>query len=151
VRAFHFNLDRVREWRTRQLELEEAGLQQLLAEKASLKARAAALEREREAARQAVAQQGSATGQDLGALDAFFRYVAMERQKLAAAQTACERRICVQQQQVIVARRRVEVIERLREKRLADWRAGFDREQENLAAELFLAKWKKRGQGDRGI
>ncbi len=142
MKAFHFNLDRVRDWRARQLELEESALRRMLAERAALEARAEGLERERGEARQAVAGSGSATGQDLAALDAFLRHAALEKRRLAEARAACLQRITVQQGQVLAARRRVEVIERLRERRRAEWQAASDREQENLAADLFLAKWK---------
>jgi hypothetical protein len=38
------------------------------------------------------------------------------------------------------ARRQAELLERLREKALGQWRAAANKEQEDLASELFLAK-----------
>jgi len=45
---------------------------------------------------------------------------------------------------VLRARRDVRVIEKLRERRLAEWQAEADRELEGLAAEVFLARWGRR-------
>jgi hypothetical protein len=43
----------------------------------------------------------------------------------------------------VEARRRVRLLEKLEEKQLRLWKEDADREQENLSAELYLAKWVK--------
>lgn len=142
MKAFRFPFDRVRQWRAQQLEIEEVRLQKLFADRQAIRAQRAALDEERLREERAVRAPGSAAAQDLAVLDAFGRYVVAEKKKLTEAEAGCATRIAAQQQQVTEARRRVELLDRLKEKRLAEWRLEFDREQENLAGELFLAKWR---------
>jgi hypothetical protein len=52
----------------------------------------------------------------------------------------CEARIIEQRNQVMEARRQFELLDRLRQKLYEEWRAAGNKEQEELAAELFLAK-----------
>ena len=59
--------------------------------------------------------------------------------KLSAWQT----RAVSQQRAVVEARRRVRLMEQLEERRFRAWQADAGREQENLAAELYLARWKR--------
>jgi len=44
---------------------------------------------------------------------------------------------------VLKAERDVRLLEKLREKRLGEWQAAADKEQEALASELFLAQWHR--------
>jgi hypothetical protein len=46
---------------------------------------------------------------------------------------------------VAEARRRVRLIEKLEDRRFRQWQANADREEENLSAELYLARWKPAG------
>jgi flagellar export protein FliJ len=142
MKAFRFPFDRVRRWRAQQLEMEEAKLQKLFSERNSIRAARAVLAEERMAEERAVRAPGAATASDLAALDAFVRYVVAEQRRLNGAESDCENRIAAQQREVAEARRRVELLNRLKEKRQAEWQHEFDREQETLAGELFLAKWK---------
>lgn len=142
MKAFRFPFDRVRQWRAQQLEIEEARLQKLFQERNAIRAARTVLAEERLSEENAVRASGSATAQELSALDAFVRYVLAEYQRLNRLEADCEARITAQRQQVADARRRVELLDRLKEKRRAEWQLEFDREQENLSGELFLAKWK---------
>jgi flagellar export protein FliJ len=142
MKAFRFPFERIREWRGQQLEIEEARLQRLFAERNALRARRAELDRQRLAEEQALRAPAVAQAEELAALDAFARYVIAEKKRLGEAEAECERRIEAQQAAVLEARRRVELLDRLKEKQLSEWRREFDREQENLAGELFLAKWR---------
>jgi hypothetical protein len=44
----------------------------------------------------------------------------------------------------LAVRREVETLESMRERSLAEWRRGVDREEEALAAELYLARFSMR-------
>ena len=46
---------------------------------------------------------------------------------------------------VIEARRKFELLDRLREAALNEWQAAVNKEQEDLAAELFLARSRRKG------
>lgn len=140
MKAFRFPLERVLEWRARQVEIEEARLQALALEREGLAQRAADLEREVEEARRSVMAAGSPAVEELLALDRFHRYAVSQRARLAAATKDCEKRMAEQRTRVAEARRRQELLARLRQRRRAEWQAAFDREQDDLAAELHLAK-----------
>ena len=140
MKAFRFPLERVLEWRTRQVEIEEAKLQSLAAEREALRRRAADLESELEEAGRSVVAMRSPASEELFALDRYHRYAVSERVRLAAAAHDCEKRMAGQRDRVAEARRRQELLEHLRQRRRAEWQAAFDREQDNLAAELHLAK-----------
>ena len=142
MKAFRFPFDRVRQWRAQQLEIEEAKLQRLFAEQNAIRLARKALAEERLAEERAVCASGSTAAAELAALDAFVRYVVAEQKRLNGEEQNCDQRIAVQQKQLAEARRRVELLDRLKEKRLTEWWLEFDREQETLAGELFLAKWK---------
>jgi hypothetical protein len=45
---------------------------------------------------------------------------------------------------MLEARRRLRLLERLRERRLAEWCSARDKELEDLVSEAYLAKWKRR-------
>jgi hypothetical protein len=44
---------------------------------------------------------------------------------------------------MVEARRRVRLLEKLEQKQLRLWKEEANRQQENLSAELYLARWKK--------
>ncbi len=142
MKAFHFQFDRVRQWRAQQLEMEKTQLPKLFEERNRIEGRRRALDRERQEEVQRVLGAGSAMAAELAALDAFTRWVKAEGHRLLDAESAVTQRIAAQQQRVVEASRRVELLDRLKQKRLSEWRSEFDREQENLAGELYLAKWR---------
>ena len=51
---------------------------------------------------------------------------------------------------MLEARRRCRLLERLKERRLAEWTAERDQELEEMAAETYLARWS-RGRGVRPL
>ena len=52
------------------------------------------------------------------------------------------KKLAEQQKIMLEACRRSRLLERLKERRLVEWRGACDREVDELAAESFLAKWK---------
>ena len=44
---------------------------------------------------------------------------------------------------MLEARRRCRLLERLKERRLADWTAERNRQLEEVASESFLARWRR--------
>jgi hypothetical protein len=86
---------------------------------------------------------GFAESQDLVAADLYLRHLSAEKMRHASRVAEWQARASKQQQLVVEARRRVRLIEKLEERQLRDWKAAADREQENLASELFLARWKR--------
>ena len=75
------------------------------------------------------------------AADQYLRYLATVEKRQAAKIADWQQRAAKQQQAMLEARRRVRLLEKLEEKQLRLWKAEADREQENLAAELYLGRW----------
>ena len=141
MKRFHFSLERVREWRRIQLETEQEKLEQLLRDRQSLARESQNLQESRAEAEIAVWSGGATDAVQLRALDDFRLYIASEQRKLLQRMTACEQKIAAQRERVIEERRRATLLDRLRERRHADWQKDFDRELEALAAESYLANW----------
>jgi len=142
MHRFRFRLGSVLGWRAVELELEEGRLEQLFTELRRRDAEALALEvRGRESAHLIASK--TLDGQQLAALSYHRHYLEREAARMAAERADCAKRIAAQQQRVVEAERKVRLLERLKERRLAEWNFEFNREMEALASETFLAKWAR--------
>ena len=135
MKRFEFRLERVVAWRAEQLDVEESRLHQLQAELRNLEAQRAALESEEAASARALVTARALPAEDLHREDLFRRYAARQRELIAGQRAATERNINEQRARVLEARKKVELLKRLRAKRLAAWTADIDRELEQQAAE----------------
>jgi hypothetical protein len=86
---------------------------------------------------------GSVEAQELIAADRYLRHLAEEAKRQAAKMADWQERARQQEEAMVVARRRVRLLEKREAKQFALWTAEAYREQENLAAELYLARWKR--------
>ena len=140
MKRFAFPLDRVRRWRNEQVSVEELKLQQLLAEAAKLAGMRRAADAELQRAEQDVLSRDTFDAVELSTLDAFRQYSQRRIHQIESFAEQCAAKVSAQRESVLEARRRRELLERLHEKAWSEWKDSNDREQENLAAELFLAK-----------
>ncbi|MEO8130645.1 MAG: hypothetical protein ABI822_26325, partial [Bryobacteraceae bacterium] len=53
------------------------------------------------------------------------------------------RQIAVQQARLITAKRDFELLEKLKSEQREGWKSAFNKEQDDLASEVFLAKWER--------
>jgi len=143
MRRFRFRLETVLGWRRLHLELEETKLQRLFEELRQVDLAEDRLDAEKADADRAVLYSASVEAQDLAALDRHRLHVARVKERLRKERADCRRRITAQQRQVVEAERDVRLLEKLRERRLAEWQTAADHEQETLASELFLAGWHR--------
>jgi flagellar export protein FliJ len=143
MKRFEFRLERVRDFRRQQLELEEAKLERLDAERQELEAESARIESETVRTRDLLMVTTSAEARELAAADLYLRHLADVRKRHDEKVAGFQARIHKQREAVIEARRRVRLMEKLEQQQLSDWTAESDREQENVASELFLARWNK--------
>src|SRR6266540_1106954 len=143
MQRFHFALAKVLDFRRRQLELEEAKFEALHSERRALESESSRLEGEVLETRGSLMVTGFAESQDLVAADLYLRHLSAEKKRHASRVAEWQVRASKQQQAVVEARRRVRLFEKLEERQLREWKTAADREQENLAAELFLARWKR--------
>lgn len=145
MKKFRFPLDRLRNWRQSRFEAEQARLQALFAEQRRVQAQRDALIREMDASVDRLAAGGSACAEELIALNSFCLYAQHEARRLDQSQKHIGHDIEKQRAALLAARRDVEVLEKLREQRLRQWRVEAGREQEGLVAELVVARWKAAG------
>jgi hypothetical protein len=144
MKRFDFPLERVRRWRREQASLEELKLQQFRTEMASLQAAQRQIEADRVDAEQKVLTQLYIDSLQLESLDSFRQFTAGKVRHLESRKQQWEAKIQEQLNRVIEARRKFELLERLQKSALDEWQAAVNKEQEELAAELFLAKSSRR-------
>ncbi len=149
MKRFQFPLDRVRRWRAEQAALEELKLERWYVHLAALDQERARTENERAASERNVLVQASVEAGELQALDAYrlharSRIEKMENRRREVLAQVEKQRLCLME-----ARRRAELLERLKTRTFDAWRAAADREEETLAGELYLAKWGRGTPGAR--
>jgi SMC interacting uncharacterized protein involved in chromosome segregation len=142
MRRFQFRLESVLGWRAVELELEEGRLEQLFNERRDRDRETTALEARRHEAAQLIKAK-TLDGQQLAAFSQHRHYLEKEVARIAARRVDCEKRIAAQQRRVVEAERKVRLLERLKERRFAEWTLDFNRELEALASETFLSKWAR--------
>jgi len=144
MRSFQFSLERVLSWRRTELRAEEARLAPLVAERHRLETAHLEIVRAHGRAREDLLSAGTVDGAELGAL-AHYR-ARLEKQKTVMEQKAlqCGEQIAAQQTRIVEAQRRARLLEKLRGRRLEEWRIAGEREMENFAGEAFLARWRPR-------
>jgi hypothetical protein len=143
MKRFRFSLEQALAWRIGQAHAEEAKMQRLYSEMESLERRKRDLERRRQEEEQAVAGRPSIEAIELGRLDSFSVYVRRSAATLDESGARCRMEIAAQRERLLEARRRSELLQTLRRKALAQWQAASNKEQEDLASELFLARFNR--------
>jgi flagellar protein FliJ len=149
MKNFRFRLERVLDWRRTELELEQARVQQQLRELMELDSERANIEAAGIRAEIEVRAWRPLAGSDLTALAAFRQHVIGKEKQIEARREEARRRLESRKTAMIEARRRSELLERLKQRRLAEWRAASDRELEQLAAESYVARLSRAGSGIR--
>jgi flagellar export protein FliJ len=138
--AFSFRLERVLQWRQAQLDLAQAAMSRLAAERARWDAILANLSNARTQAEGLLA--GPVNGAELGALGRYQTYVEQRRKIALDRRRETEVKMEQQRARVLQARRECRLLERLREVRRAEWESAVNHEFEALAAETYLAQWE---------
>ncbi|HTS48146.1 MAG TPA: hypothetical protein VMH05_09390 [Bryobacteraceae bacterium] len=140
MKRFHFPLDRVRRWRSEQANLEELKLQQLRAELARLAGAKSEIQAEGARSAREVLAQPSIDPFELTSLELYRQHLRRRVYELENLERQCNAKVVEQRQRVLEARRQFELLDRLHNKAWKEWLAEGNKEQEQLAGELFLAK-----------
>jgi len=141
--TFRFPLQKVLDWRRTQLELAEARFQRQIAALAAIDRAYAEMEASGIRAEVEVRRWDPLAGRDLAALGRFRLLVQSREKQMALQRAECQRELAVRKSAMLEARRRCRLLERLKERRRAEWQAASDREVEEVAAESFLAGWAR--------
>jgi len=143
MKAFRFPLQRVLEWRSLQLRVEEeklAALQQQLTSLLQLREKLAAARNRSESH---LFASGTAAGSELQSWALYQARLAKQQELLETQLAQCEKLIVEQRQRLLKARTDHRVLEQLKERRLRQWVYLNDREVEDTANEVYLAKWTR--------
>ena len=144
MQRFRFPLAKVLEWYTRQYEEEQRRLTAILAALSDAKARIAALLAERLSVEREILTREAIPADDFAAL-ARYRIGSRQRElDLNGVRERCEQDAEAQRVRLRAAERRVRLVEKLRERRLAEYTYAESRELEELASDAFFAKWATR-------
>jgi hypothetical protein len=141
---FRFRLEKIFAWRRMQLELEEIKFRQVSAAVIELDRAGAALETEARGTEFQVRDRNPLAGSDLAALDGFRQHAENEKKKIAARRAEALKKLEPQKLIMLEARRRCQLLERLKKRRLEEWEAALARELEDLAADSHLAALARR-------
>jgi hypothetical protein len=144
MRAFQFPLRQALEWRRTQMGLEENKMRQLAAILEQMALDAVKLDMVKARAEVAVSQAAVVEAGDLWALASYRQRLIAELQALARRRAEGEKQLAAQRQKVLEAQRQCRLLEKLEQRRHAEWRRAADKEVEDLAAESFLARWSRR-------
>ena len=140
---FHFPLEKVLRWRAVQLAAEELKLKRLLQEQFRLQTLGAELGVEKTRLLSSLEKFADLRGQDLHAAGAYSVLLNRHAEKIAQQLARCEKDLGVRKKKYQLAQQRVQLLEELKKRKLADWRAEEVRELETLASESYLAAWNR--------
>jgi len=140
MKRFEFRLERVRKWRQDQADLEDQRLEQLYAELRAIETKRKEIESEADRRRRGVLAQATVMAEELAFIEASRTWTEEQVRRFSGRQRETEVSVRKQRQRVLEAHRRFQLLEGLKDKALAGWTSARDKEQEDLAAELYLAK-----------
>lgn len=143
MKRFIFPLQRVLDLRQTQLAMEESRVKQQAAALAELDRQQAAAKTAVISAETEVRETPALAGSDLAALGEFRLSMQLQQKQIARRQQECGQKLAALRTVMMEARRRCLLLERLKEKRLAEWKAACNKELEELAAESYLAGWSR--------
>lgn len=146
MKAFRFRGERVLDWYGKHVQLEEQRLTECIAARNAVQQALENLRAERQrVARELISRTALQAG-DVAALEPY-RIRAKEREvELIQKSAGCEAAIGTQRQKVQAARRRVRLLEKLRDRRHAEYVYLADRELEEIASESYLSRWQATSQ-----
>lgn len=142
MQRFRFTLERVRQWRREQAEIEEGALGKLVARRQSLIDRMGLLQRERSEGDAALVRCTTVQAQELAAVESARQWFKIEATRLVLQVRETDKQIELQRARVVQARRNYELLQRLKDRALHKWQQEADRELDQLAADVFLSQWR---------
>jgi flagellar export protein FliJ len=144
MQRFQFRLQRVLHWQERVCRLEEDKLRTCLAEVAETEEKLARHAAECIAIEQEFSNQPALAPPDLQALAAFRHKAVTAVQLLEQERQRRQTSLDAQRQKLLAERRRLQIIEKLRERALQEHTRAADRELEALSHESYLSTWISR-------
>jgi flagellar export protein FliJ len=133
MKSFRFRLDRVLDWRRTELEMEENRLKRMYAGLAAIDQARAGLESARDEASHALLARATVDGAELQLLSGYRDAVKLQCARLDQKRRESEQEAAAQQQKLLAVRRRLRLLENLKDRRLAEWKCETERQIETDA------------------
>ena len=143
--SFRFPLAKVLEWRRTQPEIAEIQFKRESAALAEIDRQRAECEASGIKAELEVRAWKPVTGPDLEALGSFRLQVKAREAAIALERAAQVKKAEAREAAMLEARRRLRLLERLREQRADEWRTAENRALETAASETYLTQWNSQG------
>jgi flagellar export protein FliJ len=144
VRRFEFRLQRVLQWQQKLCRVEEDKFRLCQSNLAEAEQKLVRLADERRAIEQEFSSHPNLSLVDLRALAAFRQKSVTDEQAFRRERENRGQALDAQRQRLIAARRRLELIEKLRERALDEYTRAADRELEALSHESYISTWLSR-------
>jgi flagellar export protein FliJ len=141
MKTFRFPLDRALHIRRTQHEVEQAKLQKLIREREQIALRTNAVRAEAANIRRTLSLQPMLAAGEVSTMPDYQRGAAQKLVKLENQKQGLSKCILDQQRLTLEAERKVKLLERLRSQRFEEWNSEMEKEQENFAADAYLARW----------
>jgi flagellar export protein FliJ len=126
-----------------ELAAEEAKLKQLVQEQLHLQSVLAQVSAERSKLISSLGSMPNLSGDDLRTLTACGLRLRRNAENLAQQLVRCGRDLGVQRKKYSEAKRRVRLLEQLKDRRMQEWKYQEAAQLEELASESFIAKWNR--------
>ena len=140
---FHFPLEKVLRWRAVELAAEEAKLKRLVQEELQLQSLRAEITAERSNLVSSASALPGLRGDDLGTMAVYSHRLRRKAENLTQQLVRCESDLAAQRKNYSEAKRRMRLLEELKERKLEKWRYEQARLLEQLASESYLATWNR--------
>jgi flagellar export protein FliJ len=140
---FQFPLERVLSWRESQLSIEEADLERLRLELTTVETALKELESRVAKEVELIQCARSFKAGELAGIASARKWLVGERKRLQSRVADCHQRIELKTAALMEARRKVRLMERLKERRRASWTLEENRSLEDLAGESAIASWRR--------
>ena len=144
MQTFRFRLARVLEWYQHQYELEERRLTACLAALANSQKAITTLQAEWLSIERDVVSRSAIPARDFVALGLYRLGAKKQEVELNAARDRSQTAVEAQQVKLRLAQRKLRLLEKLRERRVAEYDYAESRELEELASDAFFSKWASR-------
>jgi hypothetical protein len=141
VKQFSFPLEGALKIRRTQLEIERARTETLARAVTDLDRAGALLQNAKMESKTWISQTKPLDSSMISTVPEFDQFTRRQIAKVQLRKNEVLAKLTVQKSKAVEANQRVKLIERLREKRLAEWVSSMQKEQETFAADAHLARW----------
>jgi hypothetical protein len=143
MKRFHFQLQAALEWRHRRMEQEQFRWEEMQSHHAALQAELDQADSSFSQSHKITLESPTLVAADLSALAEYRDAVELRKQRLRRESAKLEAEMIHQKSVMVEATRQFRLLEKLRDRRLQEWRKACDHELETEAGDLYLAKWNR--------